>query len=119
MKESYTLTKGALIVKLAGELDQHAAVGLRSELDKKICAGCDNMIFDLSELEFMDSSGIGVIIGRYKNITALGGMLVIAAPRPGVERILRLSAIDKIIPVCTSLSAAMLAMESKGVGVNG
>lgn len=111
MKESYTLTKSALIVRLEGELDQHNAVSLRRNLDEKISKGCDNLIFDLSALEFMDSSGIGVIIGRYKNVKALGGRAYIAAARPQVEKIIRLSAIDKIIPVYKSVEEAALEID--------
>ena len=72
MKDSYTSAKSALVVKIEGELDQHSAVELRRSLDERISLGCDNLVFDLGRLEFMDSSGIGVIIGRYKNVTALG-----------------------------------------------
>lgn len=111
MKESYTVTKSALVVKIEGELDQHNAIALRRELDDKISLGCDNLIFDLGALEFMDSSGIGVLIGRYKNLTALGGRAFIAATRPQVEKIIKLSAIDKIIPVYKSVDAALDAIE--------
>lgn len=78
MKDSYTSAKSALVVKIEGELDQHSAVELRRSLDERISLGCDNLVFDLGRLEFMDSSGIGVIIGRYKNVTALGGRAAIA-----------------------------------------
>lgn len=111
MKDSFVMTKSALVVKLEGELDQHSAVNLRSVLDKKICEGCDNLIFDLEKLEFMDSSGIGVIIGRYKNLSALGGRTAIAAMKPHVERIIKLSAIDRIIPLYKSVSEALSAFD--------
>ncbi len=112
MKESYVLTKSALIVKISGELDQHSAIGLRKSLDKKILEGCDNLIFDLSSLEFMDSSGIGVIIGRYKNVCAMGGFTAIASAKPSVERIIRLAAIDKIIPLYKSVDDAITGINN-------
>lgn len=104
--------KSALVVKIEGELDQHSAVELRRSLDERISLGCDNLVFDLGRLEFMDSSGIGVIIGRYKNVTALGGRAAIAAAKPQVERIIRLSAIDKIIPLYKDVDEAINAIES-------
>lgn len=120
MRESYTVIKGALVVKLTGELDQHGAVKLRRDLDEKICAGCNNMIFDFSELNFMDSSGIGLIIGRYKNMTALGGSVCVAAPRSAVEKVIRLSAIDKIIPLYKTVEEALLYKgKSEEVRANG
>ncbi len=112
MKDSYTSAKSALVVKIEGELDQHSAVELRRSLDERISLGCDNLVFDLGRLEFMDSSGIGVIIGRYKNVTALGGRAAIAAAKPQVERIIRLSAIDRIIPLYKDVDEAINAIES-------
>lgn len=108
MRESYTETASALIVRIEGELDQHRAQELRKEIDRRINMGCDNLIFDFSELEFMDSSGIGVIIGRYKSLLALGGSTAIAAAKPQVLRILSLAAIDRIIPLYDTVEEALI-----------
>jgi len=116
MTEKYTEISGALIVHLKGELDQHSAVSLRINLDKKIMDGVSHLIFDLSELEFMDSSGIGIIIGRYKNITALGGSASVAGAKPYVERILRMAALDRIIPIYSNVEDALLRLGGEAIG---
>ena len=107
MTEKYTEISGTLIAHLKGELDQHSAVKLRVNLDKKIMEGANYLIFDLSELDFMDSSGIGIIIGRYKNITAFGGVASIAGAKPHVEKNLKMAAHDRIIPIYSDVHTAL------------
>ena len=116
MTETYKETGNTLIVGLKGELDQHSAVKLRVNLDKKIMDGASNLIFDLSELEFMDSSGIVIIIGRYKNITALGGRASVVGAKPHVEKILRMAAIDRIIPIYSDISGALTKIGGEAIG---
>ncbi|WDU81986.1 anti-sigma factor antagonist [Caloramator sp. Dgby_cultured_2] len=61
-----------LIVKLMGELDHHSAEEVRIKIDNKIDeTGLNKVIFDFAGVNFMDSSGIGVIIGRYKKLKIL------------------------------------------------
>ncbi len=108
MTETYTETKGALIVHLKGELDQHSAVRLRCALDQKILRGTNHLILDLSELDFMDSSGIGIIVGRYKNLAALGGKVSLYGAKTYVDKILKLAAIDRIIPMYSNVEEALL-----------
>ena len=99
MTDTYTETKGALVVHLKGELDQHSAVNLRINLDKKIMDGASHLIFDLSELDFMDSSGIGVIMGRYRMVHLLGGEVWAANANDRMKKILVMSGVTKIIQI--------------------
>ena len=87
-----------LIVKLYGELDHHTSGEVRAEVDKKIESGnVKNLIFDFDGVTFMDSSGLGVIIGRYKQIKLRGGRTLIVRAKPCVDKLLELSGIKKII----------------------
>ncbi len=100
-------TGRALVATLRGELDHHNAATIRQELEARFSsAGMPNLIFDLSELRFMDSAGLGIIIGRYKTVSALGGKTCIAAPTEQADRLLRLAGIHKIIPIYETLSDA-------------
>ncbi len=100
-------TGRALVATLRGELDHHNASRVREELESRIASsGMRNLIFDLSQLRFMDSSGLGILIGRYKMVSALGGQTRIAAPTKEADRLLALAGIYKIIPVYESVSAA-------------
>lgn len=87
-----------LIVKLKGEIDQSCSAALRLDIDRKIRENhIKNLVLDFGEVSFMDSSGIGVILGRYKQIKALGGRTIIVRPQPQVDKILELSGIKKIM----------------------
>lgn len=87
-----------LIAELSGDIDHHSSEDIRrlTERELYVC-GAKNLIIDMSNVKFMDSSGIGVIIGRYKTITALGGTTAIAAPSKEADRLLAMSGIYRII----------------------
>lgn len=87
-----------LIVKLDGELDHHTAEEIRQEIDKEIDKNnSKNVIFDLSKMNFMDSSGIGVVIGRYKKVSKLGGQVAVVNVNSRVERIFKMSGLFNIV----------------------
>ncbi|MBE7023817.1 MAG: anti-sigma F factor antagonist [Clostridia bacterium] len=87
-----------LVAKLGGELDHHTAPKLRDTLDREIALNnTRNIVLDFDGVTFMDSSGIGVIIGRYKQIAALGGKVMIIRVKPQVDKILELSGLKKIL----------------------
>ncbi len=92
--------KGQMRVKLRGEIDHHSAVSVRSAIDAKIYElHPRSMTLDLSAIDFMDSSGLGLIMGRYAIIQKLGGEFAVLNPSERVSRILALSGIGKIISV--------------------
>ena len=78
-----------LVAKLSGELDHHSASGIREKVDLKLTSGIyHSLILDFEEVTFMDSSGIGVIMGRVKNMALSGGTVSVANPNGNVEKIL-------------------------------
>jgi stage II sporulation protein AA (anti-sigma F factor antagonist) len=88
-----------LYVGLNGELDEHSALFVRNKLDELIdSADVRKLIIELSGLNFMDSTGIGVLLGRYKKLSNLGIPILIANPNKSVDKILTLSGIYKIMP---------------------
>lgn len=87
-----------LVVKPEGEIDQSCASDLRTDIDRELRRShAINLILDFGGVTFMDSSGIGVIIGRYKQMKALGGKTMIIRPQPQVDKILELSGLKKIV----------------------
>lgn len=95
-----------LYAKIVGELDHHSAAEIKDQVDAKIVSeGINTLIFDLSGLAFMDSSGIGVIIGRYKLMKSLGGQVYIVSSNKSVDKLLALSGIPDIINVVDSAEA--------------
>ncbi|RKD34708.1 anti-sigma F factor antagonist [Thermohalobacter berrensis] len=96
-----------LIVKFNGELDHHTAENIRKEIDKFYSGNMlKNIILDLEKLNFMDSSGIGLILGRYKNVSQNGGKLCLVNVSPRVEKILKMSGVLKIVKIFDSITKA-------------
>lgn len=101
-----------LIVRLSGELDHHTADDVRLQLDEEIGRGnCRNLVLSLKSLQFMDSSGIGVILGRYKLIKQKGGKMVICDVNPPVYRLFEMSGLFKIMPIFENEDMALTDLE--------
>lgn len=97
-KLTYTYEDGRLTFFLSGEIDHHSALVLREEADSLIYRfRPQEVAIDLSTIEFMDSSGLGFIMGRYSLARKLGGELVMKDPSPRVKKILSLAGIERII----------------------
>ncbi len=89
-----------LTVKILGEIDHHCAVSVRGDIDELIYKCRPKMLrIDLSEVGFMDSSGLGLIMGRYSLMSKLGGETVVKDPCEPISRILSLAGIGKIIRI--------------------
>ena len=90
--------RNALTVKLTGELDHSSARQIREELDELISdPSIKRLIFDMKELCFMDSSGIGVILGRYKTMVKRGGTVAVRTGNSHVDRIFEMTGLYQII----------------------
>ena len=89
-----------LIIRLAGELDHCCATTVRRELDMLIeDKAIRTLVLDFTSLQFMDSSGIGVILGRYRQMRDRGGRVGVIHMNRHIARIFHMSGMDKIIPV--------------------
>ena len=97
-KTEFEIMKKILVIHVNGELDHHNSVFIRERADEIICGKrITNIIFDFGQTEFMDSSGIGVIMGRYKKVHSLGGAVGVINVKKNVEKILLYSGLNKII----------------------
>jgi stage II sporulation protein AA (anti-sigma F factor antagonist) len=89
-----------LVVGITGELDHHTADALRKvmeeELDKEIA---HHVLLNLSGLQFMDSSGLGVILGRYRRINASGGRMAACSLNGHIAKVFELVGLTKILAV--------------------
>ena len=108
MNLQFSNEKDFLIMSINGEIDHRYAIRIRNEADRKIVTYPDKkLIIDLTGVTFMDSSVIGVIIGRYKLVMSLGGSIAIVSSNETLGRILQMSGIPKIIRIYENLSDAM------------
>ena len=91
---------GVLYVKLLGDIDHHSAKSVRDSVDDLIRRNNPlELELDLSAVDFMDSSGLGLVLGRYKKQTDMGGKMKIVNPTRRVMQILQLAGVDKIIRI--------------------
>lgn len=89
-----------LYILLSGELDEYTAKTVRKELDTLFDTekGFVQIVLDLSELTFMDSTGVGVLIGRYKKMREYNKPIFISNPSRNAERIFKMSGLYEIMP---------------------
>ncbi|OQB15235.1 MAG: Anti-sigma F factor antagonist [Firmicutes bacterium ADurb.Bin193] len=101
-------TGGILIVRLDGELDHHYATKIREAVDGAVMVGdVRKIIFDFTGVGFMDSSGIGTLMGRYKLMQTLGGSVGVFGISPRLDKLLSMSGIKKIISIYNSEKEAV------------
>lgn len=87
-----------LIAYLSGEIDHHAAAEMRFFIDGELERSNPKLlIFDFSEVEFMDSSGIGLVLGRIRVISGWGGKAEIHNPRANIRKMLTLGGLQRLI----------------------
>ena len=96
-----------LIVRLSGELDHHTAEVVRTRVEAELDRGYDNLVMNFEHLEFMDSSGLGVILGRYKRITAAGGRMSLCSVNDQLMKLFELSGMLKILRIYKTESQAL------------
>lgn len=101
-----------LLVALSGEMDHHASDIARRKIDDAYLAqGALHIIFDCHELDFMDSSGLGLIMGRYKTAASLGGRVALTGVSPKLDRIFSMSGLYKIIQKAPAAAEAIKLLE--------
>ncbi|TDC71286.1 anti-sigma factor antagonist [Actinomadura sp. GC306] len=98
---------GHTVVRLRGDLDLSSSQDLRTYLDSTRREHGERLVLDLAGLEFMDSGGLSVIVSCFKAVTAAGGSLTLAAPRPLIRRTLVVTGLYRRIPLADTLEDAI------------
>jgi stage II sporulation protein AA (anti-sigma F factor antagonist) len=90
----------AMIVRLKGELDHHTAETLKAKMEQALEENdCHHIVLSMKDLTFMDSSGLGVILGRYKKIKGRGGQMIVCDVNTGIYKLFEMSGMFKIVAV--------------------
>ena len=99
-----------LLVRVNGDLDLVVAKVFKDRIDEVLTSrgAIQNLMIDLSRVKFIDSSGLGVIIGRYKVMKARGGNMAMCGVSSNVYRILEISGIRKLMPVLKAEDAPII-----------
>ncbi|MDD6035524.1 MAG: anti-sigma factor antagonist [Lachnospiraceae bacterium] len=94
----YEIRDNILIIHLKADLDHHTAMAVRETADTLLARSqAKHILFDFTGVDFMDSSGIGVIMGRYRHVIFQGGRVGVTGVGKNVERILGFSGLYKIV----------------------
>jgi stage II sporulation protein AA (anti-sigma F factor antagonist) len=97
---SYEEKGEELVVHIGGEIDHHSAVQVRTEVDERIIATSPKrVLLELSGVDFMDSSGLGLIMGRFALIKKCGGTLALLDPSPAVMKMIKLAGMDRMVTI--------------------
>ena len=100
MNCEFILDADKLVALLSGEIDHHQVAPIRESIDEKIeQENPKELVLDFTDISFMDSSGIGLIMGRYKKMRTLGGVLSIKNPSPNTLRVLKLAGMDRLAKI--------------------
>ncbi|MCC6446856.1 MAG: STAS domain-containing protein [Armatimonadetes bacterium] len=86
----------AYVIDLQGEVDVYTAPKLRQEIIGLLDKGINRVVINLSGVEYLDSTGLGVLIGGLKRLKEQGGNLFLICPNPKIKRIFEITGLDKI-----------------------
>ena len=97
--EDFQVIDNCLMIRLPAEIDHYGAGFICENADRHLLSEVKNVVFDFENTRFMDSSGIGIIMGRYRKIACFGGRVYAIHVGKQIERILKLSGLNKIVEV--------------------
>ena len=100
MSVDINVTGEVVTARLFGEIDHHTAREIREAIDSSVELNMPTLlVLDFTGVSFMDSSGIGLVMGRYRNLIKLGAELHITGAAPNINKMLRLAGIEKLAKV--------------------
>ncbi|EJY56397.1 anti-sigma-factor antagonist [Alicyclobacillus hesperidum URH17-3-68] len=103
--------QGVLVIGLKGELDHHAVEQIRDRIEQQLEEhGYRGLVMSFRNIDFMDSSGLGLILGRYRTVMEHGGKMALCEVSAPLRRLFEMSGLLKILPVYESEEAAMAAI---------
>jgi anti-sigma B factor antagonist len=99
-----------VVVTVVGELDMATAPRLRQALVEATGHGARGVVVDLGAVDFLDSTGLGVLLGAVKRIRGVGGDLVLARAAPQVARVFEVTRLIEILPIHGTVESAVAAL---------
>ena len=116
-KETFEIRENCLVIRLPEEVDHHNAKDIRCFADHYLNDDrVEQIVFDFNETIFMDSSGIGMIMGRYKQVIFHGGKIAACGVSNEVDRILKISGLYRVMDKFDSAEDAIEAISQRTGG---
>lgn len=94
------------VLEVGGEVDVYTAPRLRERLVELVDAGARNVVVDLAGVEFLDSTGLGVLVGAMKRLRVANGTFGLVCSKEPLLKIFRITALDQVFPIYRSIEAA-------------
>ena len=100
MEEDFKVIDNCLMIRMPIEVDHHKSVDISKRADRYIVSKkVGNVVFDFERTTFMDSSGVGIILGRYRKISCCGGKVYAVNADSRIRRLLLLSGLENIVEI--------------------
>ncbi|MCL6625532.1 anti-sigma F factor antagonist [Alicyclobacillus shizuokensis] len=97
-----------VVVKLGGELDHHEVETIRDQIEAELeRTGYRGLVMSFRDLDFVDSSALGLILGRYRTVTERHGRMVLCEVNESLARLFELSGLKRILPVAATVDEAL------------
>lgn len=100
---------GCAVIRVTGEVDVCTAPMLRDQIRELAAEGAVHLIADLGRVDFLDSSGLGALVGGLKRLREVGGSLTLVITAPRILRIFQITGLTKVLPAHRSVTAAITA----------
>jgi anti-sigma B factor antagonist len=98
---------GRTVVDIAGEIDVYTAPTLRDHLSQLVADGSYRLILDLEDVAFLDSTGLGVLVGGLKRVRAHDGSLTLVCTQERILKVFRITGLTKVFPIHASVADAL------------
>lgn len=101
--------QGAIVLEVGGEVDVYTAPKMREQIVDLVSAGRNHLIVDMEKVEFLDSTGLGVLVGGLKRVRAQDGTLQVVCTQERILKIFRITGLTKVFPIHASVPDALAA----------
>lgn len=98
---------GVAVIKLAGEVDLSTSPIFKQKVYETIEAGSNDVVIVLDELEFMDSTGLGVLVGALKKSRMAGGIIRLVCSKKNIKKVFTITGLDKVFPIYDNLQRCL------------
>lgn len=102
-----SLTRELALVSVSGELDLYTAERIRSGIEEADAVGADTVVIDLSEISFIDSTALGVLVQETRRLEGRGHSLVLVTNDPRTRRVLEVTGLDRVLLTYATLQDAL------------
>jgi stage II sporulation protein AA (anti-sigma F factor antagonist) len=103
---------GVLVINLQGELDHHAVEQIRENIESQLAqAHYQGLVMSFRNIDFMDSSGLGLILGRLRTVSQRGGQMALCEVGPSLKKLFEMSGLLKVLPVYEAEETAIKAVK--------